>query len=156
MPRISNIEVLQQVEQSVLQIETKTDMQGLSQVIGSSFMKIGTYLKELGESPTDIPYVCYQGFESMDEKNIHVIIGFPVAKPLPDIDNIKSVVIPARKVIFCMYRGEYEAMAPVYGEMMTWMKDKGYKVIDTSYEYYYNEPDSSPENLLTKIIMPLE
>ena len=46
-------------------------------------------------------------------------------------------------------------MAPVYGEMMKWMEDNGYKKNDTSFECYYNEPDTSTENLLTKIVMPL-
>ena len=105
MPRISDIQLLHQVEQPVLQIETRTSMQGLAQVIGGSFMKIAAYLEELGELMTDIPFVCYPGFDSMDENNIHVIIGFPVARPLPAKDDIKSVIIPEGKIIFCMYRG---------------------------------------------------
>lgn len=156
MPRLSNIEVLQQIEQPILYIENKTNMAGLGDAIGGGFMKISEYLKELGEVPTDIPFVAYPNYEALTADNITLMVGFHIAKPLPEKDDIKLMMLPQRKVIFCMYRGKYEDMAPVYGEMIEWIKNSEYEDMKTSYEYYYNGPDTPEENLLTKIIMPLE
>jgi len=156
MPKLSNIEMLKQPEQPILYIRTKTDMAGLPDVIGGGFTKISSYLKELDEMLTDLPFVAYPGYDSMDENNIEVIVGFHIAKLLPEKEDIKSMMLPERKVIFSMYRGKYEDMAPLYIEIAQWIKDNGYEGTGTSYEYYYNGPNTPEEDLLTRIVMPLK
>lgn len=156
MPKLSNIEMLKQLEQPIVYIRKKTDIAGMPAVIGSSFMEIGAYLKELDEMLTDLPFVAYPNFEMMDENNIDVMIGFHVSKLLPEKKDIKVMMLPERKIIFSMYRGKYEDMAPLYLEMAQWMKENGYEGTGTSYEYYYNGPDTPEEDLLTRIIMPLK
>lgn len=55
MARISEIILLQQVEQPAVIIETQTEINGLPAAIGGSFMKIATYLQQQGVIATDIP-----------------------------------------------------------------------------------------------------
>lgn len=156
MPRVSEIAMLKQVEQPILYIESHTDMEGLGKVIGDGFAKISAYLEELGEMTIDVPFLYYEGYDTFSDDNIHATVGFPVPRSLPEKGEIKSKTLPERKVIFCFYRGDYEQMAPVYGEMEKWLRDNGYEVTSSSYEQYYNGPDYPQEEMLTKIIMPIK
>lgn len=153
MPRMSEITLLKVNEQPTLVIRTTTRVENLPFVIGDSYHRIAEYLKELGELCADVPFVAYH---NMDMQNLDVEIGFPVAKVLPEKGDIKPGVIPAGKLVFCMYRGAYGSMAPVYGEMAKWISESGHRPTGTCYEYYYNGPNVPDSELLTKIVMPLE
>jgi len=152
MPRITNIEILQKAEQPTISIRTNTNVENLPMHIGESYGKMAVYLKEIGEFLSDVPYV---GYHNMDMQNLDVEIGFPVSKPLPGKGDIKPGFIPAGKVIFCMYRGAYGEMGPVYGEMSKWIEDNNYKPVGTAYEHYYNGPEFPESEMLTMIVMPL-
>ncbi len=152
MPRISNIEVLQKTEQPTIFIRTNTSVEKLPMLIGESYGKIAAYLKELGEFLSDVPYVAYH---NMDMQNLDVEIGFPVSKTMAGKDSIRPGVIPAGKVIFCMYLGPYGEMSPVYDEMAKWIEENHYKPVGSAYEHYFNGPECPPNELLTMIVMPL-
>jgi effector-binding domain-containing protein len=153
MPRISEIVLLKTNEQPTMVVRTTTKVEKLPLVIGDSYRRIAEYLKELDELCADVPFVAYH---NMDMQNLDVEIGFPVAKALPEKGDIKPGLIPAGKVVFCMYRGAYSNMAPVYGEMVKWITDNGHRPTGTCYEHYYNSPGVPESELLTKIVMPLE
>ena len=154
MPRVTNFEVLCRKEQSTLSIRTKTSVQNLPILIGESYGKMGAYLQEIGEYLADIPYV---GYFNMDMQNLEVEIGFPVSKTLPEKGDIKSGIIPASKVVFCIYRGAYSEITSTYDEMAKWIASKGFKPTGIAYEYYYNSPmDFSESELLTMLVMPIE
>ncbi len=145
MPRVSEIEVLRRREQPTISIRTRTKVEDLPGLIGESYCKMGAYLKELGELPSDIPYVAYH---NMDMQNLDVEIGFPVPKALPARGDIRPGFIPEGNVVFCMYRGAYR-------EMADWIVKNGLKPAGTAYEYYYNGPGYPKSELLTMIVMPV-
>jgi len=153
MPKVSNIEVLKQREQPSLTIRTNTSIEDLPQLIGESYRKIGSYLQEIGELISDVPFVAYH---NLDMQNLDVEIGFPVAMPLQGKGEIKSSFIPEGKIVFCMYQGPYSEMESVYGEMAKWIADNGYTPNDTVYECYYNDPEFPESQWLTKILMPVK
>lgn len=152
MPRMTNVELLKQNEQRTLVIRTRTKVQDLPRLIGESYGKLGAYLAELGETLSDLPFVAYH---NMDMQDLDVEIGFPVANPLPEKGEIKQGIIPAGLRIFCVYRGPYGEVGPVYGEMQQWIEEKGYRPVGTAYEYYYNGPDFPGSELLTRIVIPV-
>ncbi|MDR2036621.1 MAG: GyrI-like domain-containing protein [Bacteroidales bacterium] len=156
MAKISEIMLLQQAEQPALTIDATTDMNGMSQIIGESFMKIAAYMEECGEIPTDIPFVAYPDFESLNEKTIRMTIGFKLAKALPGKGEIKSIRLPAEKIVFCLHRGTYDELAKLYNEMMEWIKTKGYHGTGTSVEYYYTGPDVPESEHVTRVEMSLK
>ena len=80
MPRISNIEILQKMEQPTVLIRTIGKVQELPVLIGQSYGKMAASLQELGELLADEPSVAYH---NMDMQNLDVEFGFPVARPLP-------------------------------------------------------------------------
>ncbi|MGI5892338.1 MAG: GyrI-like domain-containing protein [Bacillota bacterium] len=153
MPKMSNIAILDQNEQPTISIRTTTKIEDLPMLIGQSYGKIAAYLEELGELPADIPFVAYY---NLDMQNLDVEIGFPVTKSLASKDDIEASSIPAGKRIFCMYRGAYSGMAPVYEEMAQWITKSAYQATGTAYEFYYNDPSFPESELLTKIMIPIK
>lgn len=153
MPKMSRIQTLKQREQPTLTIRMTTKIEELPRVIGESFGKIAAYLNELGELMSDVPFVAYH---NMDMQNLDVEIGFPVAQPLPGKDEVKPSFIPEGKIIFCMYRGAYAEMEPVYIEMSQWFETNKCQPSGVAYEHYYNDPEFPESEWLTKIVMPIK
>ena len=153
MPKMSRIQTLKQREQPTLTIRMITRIEELPQIIGESFGKIVAYLNEVGELMSDVPFVAYH---NMDMQNLDVEIGFPVAQPLPGKGAVKPGFIPEGKIIFCMYRGPYAEMEPVYIEMSQWFENNECQPSGIAYEYYYNDPEFPESEWLTKIVMPIK
>ncbi|MBF0651605.1 GyrI-like domain-containing protein [Dysgonomonas sp. GY75] len=156
MPRMSNVELLRQREQPILCIKVKTNLGELPSIIGRSFARMAAYLKELGEQMTDVPFVAFPDYENMDEDNMLIQVGFPVSKKLPEKEDIKPDVIPEGKIAFCMYRGSYAELMPVYEDMIKWIKENGFESAGISYEYYYNGIEYPESEYLTKIVIALK
>ena len=155
MAKISEIMLLQQPEQPALAIEVQTYMKGMSQAIGENFVRIDSLFKKQGEVTTDIPFVEYPDFESLTEDRIKMIIGLKSSKPLQGDEKIQSVILPARRIVVCLHRGNYNELAQLYNEMTEWIKTNGYKASGTSIEYYYSNPDVPEEEHVTRVEMPL-
>jgi effector-binding domain-containing protein len=140
--------------QPVLSIRTTTSVKNLPAELGKAFTTIGSYIEELGETPTDAPFAAYY---NMDMENLDVEIGFPVSKELEGRDNIKAGVIPEGNKAFYMYKGPYTKMETVYNEMSKWMQGNNLVPTGVVYEHYYNSPMEVPESeLLTKIVFLLK
>ena len=151
---IFKIELTEQKAQPVLSIRTRTTVEELSNLIGSSYCKIMDYLKELGEEIVDAPFTAYH---NLDMQDLDVEMGFPVAKHLPGKGEILPREIPGGRFVSGMYKGSYKGMERPYAEMAAWIADNGHEATGVSYEYYYNSPEDIPENeLLTRIAMPLK
>ena len=153
MPRVSMISLLKQNEQPTLVVRARTKLENLPQLIGESYGKLCAYLEKLGETVSDVPFVAYH---NMDMQALDVEIGFPVANPLPEEGEIKSGLIPAGTRIFCIYRGPYGEMAPVYEEMQKWISENRCVPAGPVYEHYYNGPEFPESELVTKIVMPVK
>ena len=150
---MQKIEVSEEKAQPVLSIRMRTRLELLPQVIGESYLKIMAYLTEQGEQPAFAPFTAYH---NLDMQNLDVEMGFPVARLLPEKDDIKARELPPGKVVSSMYKGPYSGMEQPYNEMAQWMEVHGYTPAGVSYEYYFNSPQEVPESeLLTKIVMPV-
>ena len=130
MARISEIMLLQQPEQPVLIVEVHTDMNGMTKAIGDNY-------------------------ESLTEQDIRMIIGFKSSGRLQGKEDIKSVIVPARKIVSCLHRGSYNELAALYNEMTEWIKLNGYKASGSSIEYYYSNPDVPEAEQVTRVEMPV-
>ncbi len=147
------IELQEQKSQPVLSIRMHTSLELLPKLIGENYMKIMSYLNELGETPTDAPYTAYY---NMDMKNLDVEMGFPVSKLLPEKGDIKVREIPQGKIVTAMYKGSYSGMEKTYNDIFKWISQNGYNPAGIYYEYYFNSPMEVPESeLLTKIVIPV-
>ncbi|NTW71438.1 MAG: GyrI-like domain-containing protein [Eubacteriaceae bacterium] len=147
-------EIVENTDQLVLCIRTKTTIQALPRIIGQNYMKIVEYMTQVGENPMEAPYTAYYSF---DKENVDVEMGFPVKKAYEGSGEIISSILPGGQYLTFLFKGPYNEMAPVYEEMEQWIKDNGYQKPHAYYEYYYNSPQDVPvSELLTKIAMPLK
>ena len=85
-----------------------------------------------------------------------MIIGLKSSGKLQGKGNIKSIIVPERKILYCLHRGNYNELAALYNEMMGWIKANGYQGTGTSIEYYYTGPDVPEEEQVTRVEMPLK
>lgn len=74
MAKLTDIMLLQQPAQYTLVVKERGDMETFGKLIDEGFRKIDSYMHELNESPTDIPFVEYPAYEQLTEKNINVRI----------------------------------------------------------------------------------
>ncbi|WHH57132.1 GyrI-like domain-containing protein [Petroclostridium sp. X23] len=150
----NQFELTEQPLQPTLSIRTNTSVDKLPQEIGKAYHAIMAYLNEIGEEPSDVPFVAYY---NLDMDNLDVEMGFPVSKNISGKGEIKPNAIPAGKKVSCMYKGPYKEMGPVYEAMTQWIHQNGYVPSGVAYEFYYNAPADVPESeLLTKIVFPLK
>ncbi|WP_221656713.1 GyrI-like domain-containing protein [Bacteroides salyersiae] len=155
MAKISEIMLLQQPEQPILTVTVQTDMNGMAKAIEENFIRIASLFEEQNEIATDIPFVEYPHFESLTEQDIRMVIGFKSVKILQGKGDIKSTIIPKRKVVSCLHRGTYNELAALYNEMMEWIKSNGFEASGTSVEYYYSNPDIPETDHVTRVEMPV-
>lgn len=155
MAKISDITLFQQSEQAALIVEVQTDISGMAKAIGDNFIKIDSLLNEQGAITTDIPFVEYPNFETLTEQHVKMVIGFKTSEKLQGKEEIKSILIPARKIVSCLHRGTYNELAALYNEMSEWIKSNGYQAFGSSIEYYYSKQDIPEAEQVTRIEMPL-
>ncbi len=153
MPRVTNIEMMYKNEQPTLFIRVRTPVEALPNLIGESYGKILALMAEQNALPADAPYV---GFYNMDMQDLDVEIGIPVAAPIAGHGGIQAGSIPAGRRVFCIYRGPYTGMEPIYAEMGAYIEKNGLKPSGPVYECYLNGPTVPEEEFLTQILMPVE
>jgi effector-binding domain-containing protein len=154
MARISQIELKQLPKFHTLTIRKEINfMQEFSDFSSYSFAKITNYLNSLNKLASGAPIVC---FHNMDLEYLDVEIGFPVASPLKDKDDIVSNTIPSQKVVTAIDLGPYEKQDPTLKELFTWIQRNGYKMQGKIYYQYLNNIEFTENEFLTMMILPIK
>lgn len=147
-------EIIEQAEQTVASIRMRTPVQDLPKVLGQACGAIAQYLGEQGVKPAGPPFAAYY---NMDMQDLDVEAGFPVAQSLEGKDNIQSGQLPACRAATCVHVGPYKDIEPAYNALIAWIKENNLETIGIVYEFYLNDPQTTPpDKLMTKIIMPLK
>ena len=150
----SQCETTQQTPQAAISMRTRTAIQDLPQVLGKSYGALFTYLGVAGEKPAGTPFVAYH---NMDMQNLDIEVGVPVSIKLAGNSDIKASQIPGGKAATCTYTGPYNAIEAAYTALQQFIKDHQYRATGVCYEFYLNDPATTPpENLQTKIVFPLK
>ncbi len=151
---LSDIKVEERLAQPILSVRTRTSVDKLPQILGETYGAIAQYLGELGECPIGPPFA---GYFNMDMQDLDVEIGFPVTRVFDSRDQLKAGQIPPGKAATATYTGPYEQMEPAYNELFLWINDNGYEVSGVVYEFYLNDPATTPpEQLQTQIVFMLQ
>lgn len=144
-------EIGEQQEMKAVSIRTRSAAKDLPKVLGPLFMKIFSYIKELGEYPSGAPFV---GYFNMDMDDLDIEVGFPVSKDLPVREDMNMSLIPSGRCAMTMHTGPYTDIHYAYEELMEWMKKEGHEGSGAAYEFYLNDPATTPqEELQTKIMI---
>lgn len=145
-------EITEQTGQPTIAIRTRSTVDDLAATLGDAFGTIIKYLESLGEGPIGAPYAAYF---NMDMQNLDVEVGFPVQKPLAGNDVVRASNLPEGIAAQCMYTGPYSEMGPAYEALKEFIEQSGYIPTGEAYEFYFDSPDTPPQETRTLIILPL-
>ena len=156
MPQVSDIRLMVRAEQPVLSTRTKVSYKDLEWTLARKRQDALALLRKTGEYMTDVPFIIYYDYLNMDIYDLDVEICFPVSCLMEGDENVRSRVIPQSKVVHCLFKGDYEEIDYLYGEMNFWMMQKGYEPEGTAYEFYYRRKEEPFDDGLTKIVLPVK
>lgn len=154
MARISEILLMEPPAQHLLVMRKTIDfLPEYSDFAAHCFAAIGGYLQSLGMPPGGGPVVC---FHNQELTHLDVEIGFPVAKAVPDHEEIRYVLRPSRRVVTAIDLGPYEEQDPTLMELLAWADTNGHKTSGPIYYQYLNGPERPPHEFLTLMSLPLK
>lgn len=136
-----------------LTIRARTKVEGLPNLIGSSYGAIMQYLGEIGEQVVGEPFVIYY---NLDMQDLDVEMGFPVSKALPGKDQVCPSELPVGPAATTLFIGPYTSMAPAYEDLTKFIQENHREPTGVAIEYYLNGPETPPEQLQTRIVFPLK
>ncbi len=147
-------ELTQRSAEFTLCIRTRAPQQDLPHVVPNSYGVIMEYAGRLGVEPSGPPYVAYF---NMDPQAFDMEIGFPFGKALPGKGEILSGLLPAGRAAACLHVGPYPQLGAAYEALSKWVEAQGYTVTGVAYEFYLNDPQTTPASeLQTQIVFPLK
>lgn len=155
MPKISNVFMIELPEQPVLTISGSMPMHEIADFILNGYCKLDSYLKEMGELTTDVPFIAYYDWKKIYTEDIRVSVVFPTFNKLPGNGIIESAAFPPARFLSCYYRGNYQNILSAYDAMEKWARDKDVELTDDCCEFYYNGLEYGDDNSLTKIYLPV-
>jgi len=88
--------------------------------------------------------------------NADIEVCIPIAKKVPENDEIKCYEISGGKMAKITHKGPYEESVPVYERLFAWLEENGCKLTGSIREAYLNDPkEVAPEEILTIIYAPI-
>ena len=145
-------EIVEYPDRPVLSVKTHAAVQELPKVLGDVYGRIMKYLGELKVEPTGMPFVI---FNDMEMSNLNIEVGFEAPAGLAGKGDLIPGIIPAAKVVSCVYTGPYEECGPAYEAMAKWMLENKLEGTGVAIEFYLNDPQVDPP-AKTRIEMPLK
>lgn len=149
-----NCEIKQQNALKVIQITTRAPMDELAGALGKIYMSVIQYLQEIGENCSGPAFACYR---NSDMSSLLFDAGYVVDKDIPEKGNMKMGTIPQCKVASHIHVGPYTGLPQKYEMLMQWAKDQGLEITGIGYEFYFNDPRTTPQKeLRTEIAFPVK
>jgi len=146
-------QLLDRKAQPALVIRTRTSVQMLPQVLGPAWGAIMEHAGRIGAHPSGPPFVAYH---NMDMQDLDLEIGFPFAQELTGGGEVLSGEIPGGKAAVCLHVGPYDQVGAAYDALQKWIEGNRYKPSGVAYEFYLNDPQTTPApELETQVIFPL-
>lgn len=147
-------EKIERQAQPTLFIRTRSNVEELSELMGKCYGEIAQYLGKAGVQPAGPPFA---GYYNMDMQDLDVAIGFPVPEDVAGAGEIKAGEIPAGEFATCVHIGPYNTIESAYQALSKWMEEQGLAMGGPAFEFYLNDPQTTPpEELKTQILFTLE
>lgn len=167
----AKIELVEMDFGSAIEIESKTKMFSMPKEMGVSFTKINDYIKQKHVKCSIAPYARYvnvdweyqtkAGFfanlKDMFSKIWHFYSGMTLETEVEGDDDMHAKVFKKSKYIKATHYGPYQNVGKLYSKMYLWAKEKGYKCLPESFEFYTNDPTTVKKSELETIMyIPVE
>lgn len=125
-------------------------------MFSSSFAKVIQYINTEGLQTAGMPMAITIKFD-MKTKYWEFFAGFPVTgENIKGKNDIQLYLIPASKVVKCIYFGPYENTSKAYNSIFKFIAENNLQVAGNSWESYVNDPTTvKPEKIETDIYFPV-
>jgi effector-binding domain-containing protein len=93
----------------------------------------------------------------MDMQDLDIEIGFTFAQELGGEGEVLAGELPGGKAAGCLHVGPYDQVGAAYQALQKWMEANGHTPSGVAYEFYLNDPQSTPAaELQTQVVFPLK
>lgn len=156
MPQVSDIRLMVRAEQPVLSARMKASYKEIEWLFATKRQDALSLLRPTGVYMTDVPFVIYHDYLNLDVENLDMEICFPLSAWMEGNESLQPRIIPQTKVVHCLFKGDEDEMDYLYGEMTSWIMQKGYEPEGSAYEFYYIRKEHPYDERLTKIVLPVK
>lgn len=146
-------EIVNRPAQSALSIRKRVMPFAITHSIGECAMAVFQYAAQMGYAPAGALFVAYHGFNGPE---MDIEVGFPFDASVEGRDNVQASKIPGGKVAVYRHLGPYQKLPEVRAALERWLQANGYAASGAAYDFYLNDPQTTPpEQLETEIFYPL-
>lgn len=137
-------------------------MTGPFSLINQTFGRLFSWIGENGYTPAGPAMgVYFDDPAQVKPENLTWELRVPLSTErdpaAPDASGVGIKTVPPIVVASATYKGPYEKIGPVYGEIAEWIMGNGYQIIGPPQEVYLNDPaTTSPDELLTELRFPVQ
>jgi len=107
----------------------------------------------------DDPCLCTATFydEEYKEEDVEIEVAKTVVGNYNDTENVKFKILPPVMVATCIVNGGYENIGRAYGDVISWVKEKGYTFAGPMFNIYHVSPHETqnPEEFVTEVCFPI-
>ena len=138
--------------QPTLCVKTHAPVSELPKVLSRAFGQIMAVMQEQGGHPAGAPYVAYR---TMDMRDLDVEIGFPADHALAGRGEVVPSTLPGGEWASTMHVGPYDKVGPAWDELQRYLAAKHREPAGPGYEFYFDGPETPPEQIHTRVAFPL-
>jgi effector-binding domain-containing protein len=150
------IEVKQVDAQNALVVRFDVSSKEIGPAMGRAYEKLFSFLGTNSMAPAGPPFAIYYSYNPAG--NTVFEAGVPVSTVVSGNEEIVYKEFPAMKVVTTLYKGPYDAMEPIYGEINKYITANGLETDGTSWEVYLTDPSqlTDPKDNQTVVYFPLK
>jgi effector-binding domain-containing protein len=137
-----------------LAVRTTVPRDELPDVLQACLEDVWQYLNRL-ESATVGPAIVR--YHALDDEQIDVEAGFPVAEDLPGDGAIRAAELPAGRAATTLHHGGYDKLPAAYAALQRWMAVQGLRPAGPPWEIYWVDPSqaASVAELRSELVWPV-
>jgi effector-binding domain-containing protein len=150
------IEVKQVDAQNTIVVRFDVSSKEIGPAMGKAFEKLFSFLGTNSMAPAGPPFAVYYSYNPAG--NTVFEVGVPVSNAISGNEEIVYKEFPAMKVVTTLYKGPYDAMELIYGEINKYITANGLVTDGTSWEVYLTDPSqvTDPKENQTVVYFPLK
>jgi effector-binding domain-containing protein len=152
----STIEVKQVDALKALVVKFDVPSKDIGPSMGKAYEKLFGFVMSNNVMPAGPPFAIYYSYDP--NGNTVFEAGVPVNDTADGNDEIVYREFPAMKAVSTLYKGAYEAMEPVYGELSKYIAINGLEMAGPTWEIYLTDPSqvTDPNDNQTIIYFPVK
>ncbi len=129
--------------QPIVGIRVTSKMTELGQIMGPLFGDVMAHIQQSGQHPAGMPFAIYHG---MNDGEVDVECGIPVASPIDGAGRIEAGELPAGTVATVTHTGPYEGLGGTWASLTQWMSSQGLSPAAAPWEVYVTDPGAEPDS----------